>query len=590
MSLNGSRSTLTGSESTLIGSNSLTGSESTLTGSHSTLNGPNECHANLNGSTKSSNGSKSIVNGSVKSFNGSHSTLNGSVKSSKSSGTYFGSCHSSTSIGTFKTIGSSETIGTYQTIGSSETIGTFKTAKSSETIGSFRTAHSGSLSTIYFSTKSYNADDEPDSNTLNWTMNYNSFDELSDTSTLIGDHPETEELREDTYLQNLCQTTEESSGSKMTLNELEELSGTVTTAESENSVELNQSYQTLHDNNQQPKRPEIITILEKDTILNLCLILTASVISVSIHLIFAYAQVTTTTWILIFWRAILQITISTGILIWTLKSRRDRLKNINLRMHLMIGFLGFISIMFWLDISQKNLLTSGTSSIAYFVIPIIVLIVETIVKRQTPFNLASSIAILLLWSSALLTFSTQLDSQIPWQIYSLDPTFAWPIPLGDQIKEDVLLGHVLSTFAIAATVSYLLVISFDNGFGWASIMLLQGLGGLFASLIGKFDSFQTRFWICIPCSFFVGLITFDKWTPWSQMSFYPIPFAILGTISNGVMIKVLRKSSPSLCLFGKSAIEALVLFFIHANSFSTEALSLVLFVLCLMIVAFNLKK
>ena len=494
MSLNGSRSTLTGSESTLIGSNSLTGSESTLTGSHSTLNGPNECHANLNGSTKSSNGSKSIVNGSVKSFNGSHSTLNGSVKSSKSSGTYFGSCHSSTSIGTFKTIGSSETIGTYQTIGSSETIGTFKTAKSSETIGSFRTAHSGSLSTIYFSTKSYNADDEPDSNTLNWTMDYNSFDELSDTSTLIGDHPETEELREDTYLQNLCQTTEESSGSKMTLNELEELSGTVTTAESENSVELNQSYQTLHDNNQQPKRPEIVTILEKDTILNLCLILTASVISVSIHLIFAYAQVTTTTWILIFWRAILQITISTGVLIWTLRSRRDRLKNINLRMHLMIGFLGFISIMFWLDISQKNLLTSGTSSIAYFVIPIIVLIVETIVKRQTPFNLASSIAILLLWSSALLTFSTQLDSQIPWQIYSLDPTFAWPIPLGDQIKEDVLLGHVLSTFAIAATVSYLLVISFDNGFGWASIMLLQGLGGLFASLIGKFE---TRFWICI---------------------------------------------------------------------------------------------
>ena len=73
------------------------------------------------------------------------------------------------------------------------------------------------------------------------------------------------------------------------------------------------------------------------------------------------------------------------------------------------------------------------------------------------------------------------------------------------------------------------------------------------------------------------------------MSFYPIPFAILGTLSNGVMIKVLRKS-PSLCLFGKSAIEALVLFFIHANSFSTEALSLVLFVLCFVIVAFNFKN
>ena len=154
---------------------------------------------------------------------------------------------------------------------------------------------------------------------------------------------------------------------------------------------------------------------------------------------------------------------------------------------------------FWLDISQKNLLTSRTSSIVYFVIPIIVFMAETIVRRTID-RRASSIAILLLWSSALLTFSTQSDSKIPWQIYSLDPTFAWPIPLGDQIKEDVLLGHVLSTFAIAATVSYLLVISFDNGFGWASIMLLQGLGGLFASLIGKI---VTRFRIFKNKDFFL---------------------------------------------------------------------------------------
>ena len=468
---------------------SFTGSESTLTGSHSDLNeippAVNGSHSKVNGSTKSSNGSHSTLNGSTKSSHGSHSTLNGSVKSSKSSGTFFGSCHSSTSIGTFKTIGSSETIGTYKTVGSSETIGTFKTAKSSETIGSFRTAHSGSLSTIYFSTKSYSED--PDSNTLNWTMNYSSFDELSDTSTLIGDHPETDQLRDETdHLHNLCQT--EESGSTMTLNELEELSGTedftVTTAESENTEHLNPSYQSLHED-QEPKRPERVTLLEKDTILNLCLILTASVISVSIHLIFAYAQVTTTTWILVFWRALLQITISTGVLIWSLRSRRDRLKNTNLRMHLVIGFLGFISIMFWLDISQKNLLTSSTASMVYFVMPIIVLVVETVARRSLPFNVGSSIAILLLWSSALLTFSTQLNSKIPWQIYALDPTFAWPVPVGDMIKEDVLLGHVLSTLAIAAAVSYLLVIGFDNGFGWGSIMLLQGLGGLFASLIGK---------------------------------------------------------------------------------------------------------
>ena len=73
------------------------------------------------------------------------------------------------------------------------------------------------------------------------------------------------------------------------------------------------------------------------------------------------------------------------------------------------------------------------------------------------------------------------------------------------------------------------------------------------------------------------------------MSYYAIPLAILGTLENGILIKVLRKG-PSLCLFGKSAIEALVLFFIHSNSFSTEALSLVLFVLCLAIVAYNFKK
>ena len=40
---------------------------------------------------------------------------------------------------------------------------------------------------MYFSAKNYGWDDE-DTKTLNWTMNINqSFDELSDTSTLVGD-------------------------------------------------------------------------------------------------------------------------------------------------------------------------------------------------------------------------------------------------------------------------------------------------------------------------------------------------------------------------------------------------------------------
>jgi hypothetical protein len=51
---------------------------------------------------------------------------------------------------------------------------------------SFHTAQDSkfsSCSTLYFSVKNQ---DGSDSNTLNWTMNYNDFDELSDTSTLVG--------------------------------------------------------------------------------------------------------------------------------------------------------------------------------------------------------------------------------------------------------------------------------------------------------------------------------------------------------------------------------------------------------------------
>ena len=76
------------------------------------------------------------------------------MKSSKSSNSIFGSCLSTT-----------------------------------DTIGSFRTAFSGSLSTLYFSAKSNCEDGVSTTDTLNWTMNgstYDNFDELSDTSTLVG--------------------------------------------------------------------------------------------------------------------------------------------------------------------------------------------------------------------------------------------------------------------------------------------------------------------------------------------------------------------------------------------------------------------
>ena len=101
----------------------------------------------LDMATSSLQSSKSSIYGSLRSSKSSKPSIYGSLRSSKSSNTVFGSCLSTT-----------------------------------DTIGSFRTAFTGSLSTIYFSTKG-----EEDSNTLNWTMNYHSFDELSDTSTLVGE-------------------------------------------------------------------------------------------------------------------------------------------------------------------------------------------------------------------------------------------------------------------------------------------------------------------------------------------------------------------------------------------------------------------
>ena len=115
--------------------------------------------------------------------NGSQSTLYGSVKSSKSSASFFGSCRSTDTIGSFHTA--------YSTTSNQSQSGAtsfFGSCRSTDTIGSFHTARSISLSTLYFSAKNYGWGDDEDSKTLNWTMNIDqSFDELSDTSTLVGD-------------------------------------------------------------------------------------------------------------------------------------------------------------------------------------------------------------------------------------------------------------------------------------------------------------------------------------------------------------------------------------------------------------------
>ena len=119
--------------------------------------------------------------------NGSQSTLYGSVKSSKSSASFFGSCRSTDTIGSFHTAYS--TTSNQSVAGQSGTTSFFGSCRSTDTIGSFHTARSISLSTLYFSAKNYGWGDDEDSKTLNWTMNIDqSFDELSDTSTLVGDY------------------------------------------------------------------------------------------------------------------------------------------------------------------------------------------------------------------------------------------------------------------------------------------------------------------------------------------------------------------------------------------------------------------
>ena len=118
--------------------------------------------------------------------NGSQSTLYGSVKSSKSSASFFGSCRSTDTIGSFHTAYS--TTSNQSVAGQSGATSFFGSCRSTDTIGSFHTARSISLSTLYFSAKNYGWGDDEDSKTLNWTMNIDqSFDELSDTSTLVGD-------------------------------------------------------------------------------------------------------------------------------------------------------------------------------------------------------------------------------------------------------------------------------------------------------------------------------------------------------------------------------------------------------------------
>ena len=118
---------------------------------------------------------------------GSQSTLYGSVKSSKSSASFFGSCRSTDTIGSFHTAYS--TTSNQSVAGQSGATSFFGSCRSTDTIGSFHTARSISLSTLYFSAKNYGWGDDEDSKTLNWTMNIDqSFDELSDTSTLVGDY------------------------------------------------------------------------------------------------------------------------------------------------------------------------------------------------------------------------------------------------------------------------------------------------------------------------------------------------------------------------------------------------------------------
>ena len=121
--------------------------------------------------------------------NGSQSTLYGSVKSSKSSASFFGSCRSTDTIGSFHTAYSTTSNQNVTGQSSSGATSFFGSCRSTDTIGSFHTARSISLSTLYFSAKNYGwGDADEDSKTLNWTMNIDqSFDELSDTSTLVGD-------------------------------------------------------------------------------------------------------------------------------------------------------------------------------------------------------------------------------------------------------------------------------------------------------------------------------------------------------------------------------------------------------------------
>ena len=104
------------------------------------------------------------------------------------------------------------------------------------------------------------------------------------------------------------------------------------------------------------------------------------------------------------------------------------------------------------------------------------------------FNIAVSVLLVLLWSSAIVAYLWPNSQEIGhfWHVNGQDGVFAWPISVSNRAyKSELLLGYALATLALITSASALVVHTFDKLNSWPLFLFWQALGGLTAASLGK---------------------------------------------------------------------------------------------------------
>jgi len=549
------------------------------------------------------------------STSGSQSTLFGSVKSSKSSASFFGSCKSTDTIGSFHTA--------YSTSNQSNATGGgrsgatfFGSCKSTDTIGSFHTARSISLSTLYFSAKNYGWgwNDDEDTKTLNWTMNHQSFDELSDTSTLVGDgdmdRAEEDLTPQPVILEENVENegdTVESSSTTESLELVERISMEhLSVFENHNIIKTNTEISVPNMNQPIRLNPSSTTQskekcftyylkkllkMNREDVLTLMLIMAVSLSSVLIHLTVNQQKISH--WNLIFWKACIQVVFSLPFLC---QNRQRHPLNFSQKSVPMIsGIFVFSSLMTWCFSSDYNIITSQLSSLMYLSTPLIIIIQESIIwcngySITFPIRGGLVIILMILWSLGCFCYSIQFwpshqgleshnDNNSLWQLKMADPLFVWSVLMPNSSNDLSTIGFQSWFFSIMAVLSMsgaLTSLKFGHPVQWPSFLFWHGMAGLLTSLC--------------------GLIYNGSWPIWSLDSWWiPLLTALFGTLGNVLIVKMVlqQQQYSSFVIYIKVSLEVIALFILSNDNIErspSNMASLGLFITCCIIVILYGRK